>query len=437
MTRVRTTMLALATSSLLGRGAVACASSESVTERSSESQTDAGSDATLEDAGVDAEPVAPTDASVDAKTNCTDQNWCHTALPLVPDGDGGLLKPANGMNLVDVWAAPNHEAWAVTAEGYVLRWKSDEWRFVFDAKTPLGTIWGTTENDIWIAGSNRYVAHAQNKGGAVIFETVMVSPDEDVTRIRGTSPTDVWAVTPHRIFRHQGALAPDGKPSFASFEFPNGIEAPSKNAIATMYQHGSDIWIAGSEATDCSTNGKTCCFYDNACEANFVTARWKGDSGIETDAGALDAWDRIVMTSERLVDLRIGTVGSNGMHMLVTRAYPGNTWWLTRIARSDANLFDASIAFDAGDYAWTLEDRPAYGSTPEGLWSSSSDDVWMIATPGIVRRWDGTKWNIAHVTITNSPLINALHAIDGVVTATEHELWIVGQDIAMHQVVPQ
>lgn len=438
MRRLRTTMLAIATVGLLGRGAIACASSESVVERSPEDQTDASTEASTAEAGVDGEQPDAADAAVDAPTNCTDQDWCHTALPLVPDGDGGLVKPARGLNLLDVWAAPNHEAWAVTAEGFVLHWKAGEWRVAFDAKTPLQTIWGADENEIWISGTGHYAAHGTNKGGAVLFETVDVSPDEDVLRFRSTSPTDVWAVTAHRVFRYQGANDANGKPSFTSFELPNGIEAPSKNTIKTMYRRDSNIWITAYETTDCSTNGNTCCYYDNACPTNYVTARWKGnDVANAPDPASIDAWDRIVLQSERLTDLRLGTVSSDEMHTFVARAYPGNGLWITRIAPSSSHILDAGISMDAGDYGWTLEEPPAYGSTPEDLWSSSSNDVWMIATPGIVRRWDGAKWNVAHVTLTSSPLFNSLHAIDGVVTATEHELWIVGQDIAMHQVVAQ
>ncbi|AKU94823.1 hypothetical protein AKJ09_01487 [Labilithrix luteola] len=434
MTRIRTTMMALATLGLFGRGAIACAASESNAALTPAEPPDASSDSATEEAGRELEPPDAADAAIDADKLCTDQGWCHTKLPVVPDGDGGLVAPPKGLSLVDVWAAPNHEAWAVTAQGYLLHW-TGEWRVAFDAKTPLRTVWGSSDSEIWIAGEDHYVAHGTSKGGGILFESLDLGADEDILRFRSTSSMDVWAITAHRIFRYTGNHDTNGKPMFTPSEFPNGIEAPSRNKITSMYQRDSQVWITGFETTDCSDNGKECCFSDNGCPVNFVAARFRGDKTPPADTGSLDAWERVVMESERLIALRGGTLSSDGVHTLFTVAYPGISTWITRMGKANDHLFDAGAAMPAGDYVWTLDEQPAYGSTPEGLWSSSSDDVWMIATPGIVRRWDGVKWNVAHVSITSSPLIAPLHAIDGNVTSTEHELWVVGENIALHQVV--
>jgi hypothetical protein len=58
--------------------------------------------------------------------------------------------------------------------------------------TSLFAIWGTSNDDVWAAGSGTTIQHCPAGGNCV--SEANPAPSENVNAIWGTSATDIWAV---------------------------------------------------------------------------------------------------------------------------------------------------------------------------------------------------------------------------------------------------
>lgn len=430
MKRIRYAIFLLSMAGLAVRGAMGCASDESLDPTTL--ADDAGADATTDASASDATTSTDSglvDATADAAKICTDEGWCHTALPAHPPDDAGVVDPTP-LDVRDVWMAADKTAWAVTNEGFVLRWVAgSSWTIVFDAKTPLRSVWGPSTTELWIAGATGYLAHGTNQAGTMVFEKATAGVTDDLIQIGGRSASDVWAVTSKSVFRYQGAKSDAGAPAFVPVTVPNGITQLNPTArFFALWGRDSDLWVSHFESPNCTISPQDiCCVYDNACQQHYVLSRFRGG----VDGGA--TWERVSLESTRLVSLKASTTTTDDAIYVIAQAFPGNAAYLGHVTNADAGVIDASVAIDAGAYVWDLEDAPPFGSSPERVWSSSSNDLWLVGSPGSVRHWDGTAWHIAHVSTTSSPLLASLHSVNGFIdSAGKHDLWIVGVGTALH-----
>ncbi len=90
-----------------------------------------------------------------------------------------------------------------------------------------------------------------------------------------------------------------------------------------------------------------------------------------------------------------------------------------------------------GAHAWSSEIAEQLG-WPEALWGHDKNDLWLVGQSGVVRNFDGKTWKISRVARTSlSPLVNDLRAIDAVVDPATgaRDMWIVGDDVALHRTV--
>ncbi|MBI3184319.1 MAG: hypothetical protein HYZ28_19470 [Myxococcales bacterium] len=86
--------------------------------------------------------ILPAD-EVRAPRVCSPDRWCwESPLP-------------QGKTLYSVWAASSAEAWAVGAEGTILRWNGNGWApflSAADSALTLYGVWGSGPSDVWAVG---------------------------------------------------------------------------------------------------------------------------------------------------------------------------------------------------------------------------------------------------------------------------------------------
>jgi hypothetical protein len=322
---------------------------------------------------------------------------------------------------------PDHDAWAVAEQGYVLHWTNNAWSYAFGANVPLRTVWASSANDVWVAGAGGAVFHGTSKAGTLTFDQVDLGTTDDVLRVRGTSATDVLAITANGIFRSTGV-------TFAAVPFPSGIPQDGTQLLGDMWESGGRLWIGAHEYSTCSQFDDTCDYQDHT-----LLLRWKGMPP-DPDAGALASFDRIPlqMVCDRATCVVVsGTLMPDDSNLLIVKrqfaVIRGKPPAVAHVAALDAGILDASAIQGDGGYGWTMDDPAASNAGPEGIWAASSTRAWLVASPGVVRQWDGQSWSVAQVAVS-SPITKNLHAIEGVASAGgKSDVWIVGENIAIHR----
>ncbi len=401
----------------IARGVVGCAAGEEMPPLSAPAPdvTEAGTP-TPNDADT------PVDDAPTAIPDCSPDDWCYTRLPLAQSFDAGGVVPNPDravFALTSIWVAPDRQAWAVSDAGHVLQWNGAAWRVAFVASAGLRSVWGSSASDVWIAGKSGLLLHGTGTPGALVFAPVSIGSMQTITRVWGTSATDVWLLA-DRVY-HLGGEPEKFEPVSIPTDYGDAAAAVQTTAV---WGSGSDTWFAGTETTHCAPPNCS-----NQTRV-FATRRRVGTGDAVT-------WDTIPMAIKDATGVVGGTSTATGVQMLAIQTRLFDTAFAARVADDPAKLDPKYGAVTvAGDYAWSFEVAEEYGQ-PEGLWGREANDVWLVGRFGVVRRFDGAAWQVSRVArSTLSPLLNHLHAIDAVTDANgEREMWIVGDDIAMHRTV--
>ncbi len=96
--------------------------------------------------------------------------------------------------LTQVFAIDASTVYAVGEQGLVAVRSPGGWRADTTAPTgrqTLQALWGSSPSDVWIGGSNGFVARFDGSSWSVIPTGL----SDSISAISGTGPTDVWAVT--------------------------------------------------------------------------------------------------------------------------------------------------------------------------------------------------------------------------------------------------
>jgi len=424
------TAVALAVLGLFARGAAGCAADDDDANAVGD-DGGAGSSfdgATAIDGTASGDANADADAGVDAALPCSPDGWCHTTFPSADIADAAQVDPAFvPIDLHDVWVMPDHDAWAVAEQGYVLHWTKNAWSMVFAANVPLRTVWAASASDVWIAGTGGVVFHGTPKAGQLGFDKVDLGTTDDVLRVRGKSATDVLAITANGIFHSAGV-------SFEAVPFPNGIPHDATQTLGDMWIRGGELWIGAHEFSTCDQFDDACGFQDHT-----LLLRWKGMIAA-SDGGPSASFDRapLEMVCDRATCVVVsGTLAPDGSHLLIVKRQfqlpRGKPAQVAHVAAADAGLLDASAAQGDGGYVWTMDDPGTAGAGPTGVWAATGSRAWLVASPGVVRQWDGQAWTIARVAV-GAPVTKDLRAIEGVVGPDgKSDVWIVGDNIALHR----
>lgn len=411
-----------------GLAVVACATDDSTPAGVLEPASDGGSNgdaflpSTTADAGaddaVDGDATAP---------SCGQDGWCYTALPEAGTFDAGGHEVSIGgfaFSLRSVWVAPDHQAWAVSDVGHVLRWNGSGWTVETIASNGLLSIWGSSATDLWVTGARGLVLHGTVGTNGMSFEPVALETTGDVTRVWGRSASDVWVLADRVYHLETGGGA---EPAFAAMDLPHGYEDPDAFIqYSSIWGDTNGVWVGGSETTYCDPVD---CEYASQL---FVTRYASG------------SWSYLALPLAETLDVPAGVTTSDGRQIAAVTG-SGDRGFAVRIATDssllaptvlpDGGVGEVSVSADAG-LAWTQEQVESFGA-PEGIWATGSKDVWLVGISGVVRHWDGANWQIGRLALTPQlPLLYNLHSIHGVVSPSgEQDVWIVGDDVALHRTV--
>ncbi|MBX3209636.1 MAG: hypothetical protein KF764_31675 [Labilithrix sp.] len=344
---------------------------------------------TTEDAGA-----ADGDAGLPdgAPRVCSDQNFCHTALPVEA-------------TLRGVWG---HGAivWAVSEQGDVLRWDGAAWKVHASALGALYAIWGSSETDIWIGGQGGLFHGTGATSQAVTFESVTTPGDEEIPirSIWGAGAGDVWAVGGNvddatympraRVLRGRAA---DAGASWS-------VDPLSSEPLAFSRVWGDNaggVWIAGDDGSDFAQS-----------------------SGVYRRAPGADAFEGVAVSAYNDEEgpmqggpgtLHAGGTGADGRIVLTGRT----------LSATPSFWFGAAT----GD-AWSYEARDLNDPPLRAVWGIDGGATWVAGDYGRLRSWSGTEWKQAAIMVADFPVIEPLYAMWG---TKADDFWIVGKNIAMHR----
>lgn len=423
----------------MSRAAVGCATND---DSNDEDPSGNGDDASLGDAALSPPDGAAVDARPDTgapPNTCSADGWCYTSLPEAGSYDASALKPTlpgTTFELRSVWVGPEHRPWAVSKAGHVLRWDGTTWRVEAIVSGSPRVIWGWGTTDLWIGGERGFVLHGTVAGGKVTFQPVTVATTQDILRIVGTSATDVWAISDgvnnnggilNRVFRLSAA-----GDAFVPMTVPGTFtESVAKLRLSALWSSGSEIWTAGYE-TVCS--GPSPCKF----QEGLVAMKWTGGADGGADGGGDGgnaSWEYVPLLRDYSNHISAAAATKDGLQLVVIR----DDGFVARIADDESKLdagADAAAVTHAGDYAWTNE-VAVTAAPPQAIWAMNRNDIWLVGESGVVRHFDGKGWQLVRMALTNvTPLLSDLHAIDAVVGPSgEQDIWVVGDDVALHRTV--
>ncbi len=149
--------------------------------------------------------------------------------------------------MTSVWTGSDHQTWAVTAGGHVLKWDGAAWSVVTVLGASLHAIFGTSPTDLWIAGDSALLVHGTVTSGKMTFTPVIIDTYQSFLGVWGSSPTSIWVLgSDGAVFHLEPADAGvDAGPSFAPVNLPERL--PRRLQLLSRHQH---LW-QGHRPLDC------------------------------------------------------------------------------------------------------------------------------------------------------------------------------------------
>ncbi|MDB4945690.1 MAG: Type fimbrial biosis protein PilY1 [Labilithrix sp.] len=250
----------------------------------------------------------------------------------------------------------------------------------------LTTVWGSSKNDVWAAGSGGTIVHFDG--------TTWTPTPTDVKNtfraVTGSGPGDVWAVSASDVLLHTKGFTPSGTTWTREIAAPDPLAAgPIYAAFGTP---SGDLRIGGSSFGLTTPGG------------DFVQANQYVKHGV-ADGGA--AWSAVA--------------GRATIHGIWASA-PDDVWLLadnSAEASWQLGLTMHGTKGDGGDLVWNAVDSQAE-VVLGAIWGSSKTDVWAVGDVGTIRHLaaDGSRWDVVDANVTAN-----LHGVWG---ASASDVWAVG-----------
>lgn len=349
----------------------------------------AGGGGEVPDAGGDASDVRA------APRTCSDQGFCRIALP------------AGGHELRGVWGDGAGAAWAISAEGEVLRFDGNTWNMHASGLGSLAAIWGSGPTDVWIAGADGVLHGTGASSAALAFAPSPLPEDaKAATSVWGAGADDVWVVA---------AVEVDGMPESRVLRWTKTDAGPGWSAVTVPAgvrfdrvwgSAGSGVWLAGTRPVP-----------DEFFEEGVIFRRPAGQTSFAEQALPSDPDDTSFFSM-------FGSVRGAGFMGEST------LWIFGHSIFGVPRILKAVSADDGATFAWTFI---RYGTSDDPVFNavsaSAPNDAWAVGDYGQVRRWDGAAWVTAGITPAKLPIIDPFY---GAWSRGGDEAWIVGKDIALH-----
>lgn len=389
--------------------AVACADAtvendgpDPVNETGDAGDADAGSTdspSPMDDGGADGDGSGLRDAGDDGpKSLCTVHGWCHTEVP-------------REQTLRAVWGDGTGVVWTVSEQGNILRWDGAKWSTVYTDPGKLFTIWGSGPTDIWVGGTNGLFHGTGTTSATLSWTKFTTDGNMPVLSVWGSAANDVWAVgndgTKSRVFHYAG---PPGDPTASGW----AVDPVSTKVVGKLVK----IW--GNSPTDIWTVGSTRGSWGQATPVIWHRA---------PDGDGIPAF---------IEDASFDYFFENAVYGGFT-ADPNNILWFGKYGGGAPYLYwgrraDSSEPYEWNDaFSWRIPGHWSCGSeVHNGVLAFAPNDVWTYGEFGRLCHFDGTRWDLAAVSIENVPLENVFW--DAWAPAGDaSQMWVVGQGVAIRK----
>ncbi len=201
---------------------------------------------------------------------------------------------------------------------------------VFPAPHGLLTVFGTSAEDVWVAGEEGALARFDGRGWRA-FPAPSAAP---LRGLHGNGPNNVWAVGQHTILHFDGTA------------WVEVLREPEETLLDVWVSPRGEAWIAGHSNR-----------YDRALVRSWDGVAWK----THVLPTALTFW-AVWGSSDGVIYIAGTSLTGSGI-----------------VLRGDAEGVAPS------GYA---------GPSVRDVWGSSSDDVWVAAYEGGFQHWDGSSWTV-------------------------------------------
>lgn len=394
---LRPILLIAALAPLLSAGACADSSENSV-----EAKDDASSPSnTVPDTSNDDDASGPADASVDVDADaveaaariCSDDHFCHSALP--PQ-----------QSLRSVWGDGSGTIWAVSKEGSVLRWDGSTWNVHATFDGELKSVWGSSPTDVWIAGAPGLLHGVGPTPSSLVFTPVDVpgDPAQVLSSIWGTGPNDVWAVGGILSdFESDGRVLHYGGPA------EDGTSGWTLDPLSDLPLAFGNVW--GTAEGGAWLQGSAMPF-----EMGGVYHRAPG--GTSWDPVTLPAPPNASFAPDPCAFTAVGSSSASSI------------WIAGRTGDYTEGFWHGTSADDGSTFDWTFSPLVFGALGLNAVWGLGTNDSWGVGPSGRVTHWNGTKWAQAAIRVTALPVTASFYAIWG---TSNDDFWVVGDDIAIHK----
>jgi hypothetical protein len=314
-----------------------------------------------------------------------------------PNGDGGGIVVVDGGQLdAGTWvdASPPSQLGAgsavattgptdvwVTGNGPILHYDGTTWTSAFDdSQSTFGSLWADSPTDAWAVGyypgpNSMLAGSIAHWNGTAWSDVTGVPPTDQLFRVWGSGPNDVWVVGDQVVGENLGAIILHFDGSSWSTAFTESI------------QDFGDVWGSGP---------------------NDVWVTGLGDM-VHYDG---KAWSKAGPTS--------ATVHSFG----VWGTGPSDVWaWGTDDGGDNGTLFH----YDGSH--WSSGTPLGASLSVTDMWGSSSTDIWAVGTDAtsgynraLLMHWDGHVWSIL-------PQSQTAPVLDDITGSGAGNIWCAGDAV--------
>jgi len=365
---------------------------------------------------TDLAAVGPDDALAVGKAGLA-VRWDGTAWRAVPPDPPADLEDvfvlADGTYLV----AANAPRFYALGEG---GWES---RPVTGALGGHTAIWGSSLDDVYLAGSQGRLLHVTPDGTRVMAGDE--GPLPDITHVWGSAPDDVWAVGPSGLFRFDGVAwtevvlgisvgfaAMEGRPSGEFFMITYG---------SLLYTwNGENWWVDQLNIPGLwggwMTGARSIRFFSrDGGVSSWTEGEFTPGEGVEPGPlfcrGAAPLGDGSAFLVERRGQVLRFDGNSTAPHSLAVA--PDDTYGAAwAISPDDFVLASASGGFlHRTDGVWSVQ--AAGGFQAGALWGASADDLFAVGSG--IHHWEGEAWT--EVEEAPPAFYQSIHGAEGIVVA--------------------
>ncbi len=282
-----------------------------------------------------------------------------------------------GNPLNHMWTFSSQDIWAVGNQGIVLHWNGNFWvPFNSGTSADLYGVWGTSDNDLWIAGNGTLLHY----DGTNFTDSGKISGFANLQKgaflgVAGNGTGDLWLVGKGGVFQH--AVLTNKKGPAATLS-PMTCDSPMTGDINAIY-----AWPGAAGG-----------FIAVAAGGVVYTGNGSACKVVSADPGAHDLYG--------------------------TWIYGGRAW----VVGDGTVLSAAATPGDRVGTPWTVEQGDFQGMKLRGVWSGPGG-VWVSGDGGaILRRSDQGTFTA----VDNSGEASTLRDIRGI---DQDDVWAVGDGGAL------